>query len=299
MDKRKKITLILLIILTLIGSLFVLLATNMLMDDLFNKAVGFRSMTILVTLPAMSIAILFILAILYLIRTYKHSNSIKRITKLYLIIALVSSIFGIISSILGGTIVYDTFVGRNPFPGYLIIFLILNALILIGSISGLFLINKKLEDDKERIKINFLYVIKTIGWVLFIGLTLDKLGLFLSMPIYVYLKNLYITFPTYLYLLLPLFLGVIIVLFDLEILDKKKTFILGIVSLGINLILFNYTLIWGLIDTNFISSISQIYPIDRMTAMSIEFIIHFLAFSCVGAAILVISRPKNNKEKLD
>jgi len=293
MDKRKKITLILLIILTLIGSLFVLLATNMLMDDLFNKAVGFKSMTILVTIPAMSIGVLFILAILYLIRTYKHPNSIKRITKLYLIIALISSIFGIIGSILGGTIVYDTFVGRNPFPGYLIIFLILNALILIGSVTGLFLINKKLEDDKERIKINFLYVIKTIGWVLCIGLTLDKLGLFLSMPIYVYLKNLYITFPTYLYLLLPLFLGVIIILFDLEILDRKKTFILGIVSLGINLVLFNYTLIWGLIDTNFISSISQIYPIDRMTAMSIEFIIHFLAFIGVGAAILVISRPKN------
>ena len=298
MDKRKKITLILLIILTLIGSLFVLLATNMLMDDLFNKAVGFRSMTIFVTLPAMSIGILFILTILYLIRIYKHPNSIKRITKLYLIIALISSIFGIIGSILGGSIVYDTFVGRNPFPGYLIIFLILNALILVGSINGLFLINKKIKDDKERIKINFLYVIKTIGWVLFIGLTLDKLGLFLSMPIYVYLKNLYITFPTYLYLLLPLFLGVIIVLFDLGILDRKKTFILGIISLGINLILFNYTLIWGLIDTNFISSISQIYPIDRMTAMSIEFIIHFLAFSGVSAAILVISRPKNNKEKL-
>lgn len=281
-----------LVILTIIGSLFTLLASNMLMDDLFNKGVAFSNMTIFVSLPAVSVALIFLLGVLYLIRTYRHPECKKRITRTYLIIAMVFSFIGIVGAILGGTVTYHTFTGKNPFPGYLILFMILNILLLLSEGCALYLTIKKMKDDEGRIKINFLYVLKTIGWVLFIGLIFNRFGLFMGMPAYVYTRNLYLTFPTYLYLLLPLYLGVVIVLYNLEILSKKKTFILGTIGIAINIILFTYTVISGLNDTSYISSISQLYPIDRMASLPIEVLIHFVAYLGVGASIIVISLPK-------
>ena len=289
---KKYITLISLIVVALVGSLFVLLASNMLGDDLFNKGVSFSNMTILVSLPAVAIATMFVLGIFYLIRTYRHPDSKKRITRTYLVIAMVFAFIGVLTSILGGVITYKTFTGRNPFPGYLIIFLILNVLVLLCSCYAFFFCTKKMPEDKEKVKVNFVYVLKTIGWTLFIGLVLNRLGFFLTLPVYVYTRNLYVTFPTFLYLLVPAFLGTIIVLFDLGILNNKKTFILAIAALALNVGFFVYTAVNGLNDTAFISSISQIYPIDRMASMPVEFLIHFLAYTGVGIAIILISRKK-------
>ena len=293
---KKYITLISLIVLGLAGAMFTLLASNMLMDDLFNKGVSFSNMTIFVSLPAVSIAVMFILGIFYFVRTYRHPDSKKRITKTYLIIAMAFALLGAAGAILGGVVTYKTFTGANPFPGYLIIFLILNVLVLLCACYTFFFLIKKMPEDKERVKVNFVYVLKTIGWTLFIGLTLSRLGLFLGMPVYVYTRNLYQTFPVYLYLLLPVFLGTILVLFNLGILNKKKTFVMAICALALNVGLFVYTVINGLNDTSFISSISQIYPIDRMASLPVEIIIHFLAYTGVGIAILIVNKKKEIKE---
>lgn len=290
--RNKLYTSISLILLTVIGSLFTLLASNMLMDDLFNKGVAFSNMTIFVSLPAVSVAVTFLLGVLYLIRTYRHPDCRKRITRTYLIIAMVFSLIGVVGAILGGTVTYHTFTGKNPFPGYLILFMILNILLLLCEGCALYLTIKKMKDDEGKIKINFLYVLKTIGWVLFIGLVFNRFGLFMGMPVYVYTRNLYLTFPTYLYLLLPLYLGVVLVLYDLGNLSTKKTFIMGIVGIGINIVLFAYTVINGLNDTSYISSISQIYPIDRMASLPIEVLIHFVAYLGVSASIIVTSLSK-------
>lgn len=293
---KKYINLISLIVLTVIGSLFALLASNMLMDDLFNKGVSFSNMTIFVSLPAVSIAVMFVLGIFYFIRTYRHPDSKKRITKAYLIIAMVFALIGVIGSILGGIVTYKTFTGSNPFPGYLIIFMILNILVLLGACYTFFFLMKKMPEDKERIKVNFVYVLKTIGWTLFIGMVLTRLGLFLTMPVYVYTRNLYQTFPTFLYLLVPVFLGTIIVLFNLGILNKKKNFVMTICALTINVGLFIYTVVNGLNDTSYISSISQIYPIDRMASLPVEILIHFLTYTGVGIAILIVNKKKEIQE---
>ncbi len=295
---KKKYILISLGVTALIGSLFTVLATMMLADDLFNKGVSFANMTIVVSLPAVSVALLFLLATLYLIRTYKHPDCKKRILRLYLIIEAAFALIGLVGSILGGVFIYGTFTGSHPFPGYLIIFMILNILILGFCGCGLYCVFKRMPEDTGKVKINALYVLKTIGWVLFIGLVFNRLGLFLGMPTYVYLRNLNHTIPTYVYLLLPLYLGTVEVLFSLDIINKKKLFIMGIIGLGLDVLFFAYTMIQGLNSTAFISSISQIYPIDRMASFPIEFLLHFLAYAGVGAALLVSSRePKQKKEE--
>lgn len=291
---KKKYIIISLIVLTIVGSLFTVLATNMLADDLFNKGVSFSNMTIVVSLPAVAVALLFVLGVLYFIRTYKHPDCKKRILKLYLIIEGIFALIGLVGAILSGAIIYHTFVGSHPFPGYLIIFMILNILILGFCGCGLYCVFKRMPEDTGRVKITFLYVLKTIGWVLFIGLVFNRLGFFLGMPTYVYLRNLHHTIPTYLYLLLPLFLGVVQVLYIFDILNKKNLLIMSIIGLGLNVAFFLYTMISGLNSTAYISSISQIYPIDRMASLPIEFLLHFLAYLGVGAALLIqaLRKPK-------
>ena len=291
---KKKYLLIILAALLVVGSLFGVLASNMLFDDLFNKAVSFGSTTLIASLPAVSIAVLFILGVLYVIRTYRHPDCKKRIARCYLIIAAVFSLVGVITSILSGVTIYHTFVGTHPFAGYLIIFLILNVCAL-GCSCYLFLRVNKWPEDKERVHINFLYVLKTIGWVLFIGMVFNKFGLFLGSPIYIYWRSFYQTFPAYLHLLVPVALGVVLVLYNFEVLKKKQVRLASYILLGVNAVLFAYTVIMGLNDTAFVSNISQLMPISRMAALPIEIIIHFLAYTGVGIALLVIAREKKEK----
>ena len=288
---KKKYVLICLGVLAVLGALFTALASNMLFDDLFNKGVALANMTIVVSLPAVSVATMFVLGVLWIIRTYRHPDCKKRISRLYLIIAAVFGVIGLVGSILGGVLVYGTFTGTHPFAGYLIIFMILNILILGGCGYGLFYVFKKMPEDTGRVKVNAVYVLETIGWVLFIGMVFNRFGMFLGMPAYVYLRNLHHTIPTYIYLLLPLYLGVVEVLFKLEVIKRKQAFIMGIIGLGLDVLFFAYTVIQGLNSTAFISSISQIYPIDRMASLPIEILLHFLAFAGVGAAIMVVNRP--------
>ena len=294
---KKLYQLISLGVIAVVGSLFTLLASNMLFDDLFNKGVAFANCTLFVSLPAVSVAVMFVLGVLYLIRTYKHPDCKKRISRLYLIIAMSFTLIGVVGAVLGGTVVYGTFTGSNPFKGYLIIFMIINILLLIAGGVGLFFVLKKMPEDEGKVKINAAYVFKTIGWVLFIGMVFNRFGLFITMPVYVYARNLNHTIITYIYLLLPLFLGIVEVMYVYGLLKRKLFFILGIVGLGLNVLFFAYTVVQGLNSTAYISSISQIYPIDRMASLPIEILLHFLSFAGVAAAIMVQNRPQKEAKE--
>lgn len=291
MDKKRLI--VALIITTFVNAFVMMLASNMFIDDIFNIGVGFSRGTLFATLPAASIALFLVAMTLYLIRIYLHPDCKKRLSRLYLIYTIVFGAIGLVGAILAGVKVYGTFVGKNPFPGYLIIFMVLDVL-LIG--YGIYrLINlKKMTDDTGRIKVNFPYVMKTIGWFLFISLLANRLGTFLSMPSYVYLRNFHLTFPFYLWLLVPTYLGVIKVLKITDVIDCKKTLILAFIGLGCNVVLFAYTVIVGLNDTGFVSSLSQALPLERMAAKPVEIPIHFLAN--VGVFVALLLNAKKAKE---
>ena len=289
---KKKYLVLSLALIAVVGSLFFALGSNMFFDDIFNIQVGFGGSTLVASLPSISVALFFVIAILYVLRMYKHRDCQKRLSRLYLIITLVLGSVGLLGAILAGATVYHTFVGDHPFAGYLIIFMILDVLLIGGAITGLVFL-KKMPEDEGKIKITFKYVMKTIGWFLFICIVLNRFGMFLGLPTYVYTRNLYQTFPTYLWMLLPLFLGVLEVLYILGILDRKKLFILAIVGLGLNVCFFGYTAVMGINDTAFISSLSQIYPLERMASKPLEILIHLLSYVGVGIALLI----QNKKPK--
>ena len=286
MLNNKKYIIISLAVLAVVGSLFVAFASNMFFGDIINIAAGMTHSTLFVTLPAIGVALSLMLATLYVVRVYKHPDCVKKISKLYAILLIAFNTIGFLGCILSAVIVYGTLVGNSPFPGYLIIFMLLNLLLLAAGVVGLIFL-KKLKDDEGKVKVNFLYGLKTAGWVFFILLAYNRFGTLLVSPSFVYLRNLYMTFPFYIWQLVPMFLGVVQVLYILGILDNKKVFLMAIIGIGVNVALFAYVAIMGLTNSAFVASLSQSLPLERMAAKPMEVLIHMLAEAGVGAALLV------------
>ena len=97
------------------------------------------------------------------------------------------------------------------------------------------------------------------------------------------------------FILTPMYLGVVEVLYILEVVDKKKLFLFGIIGAGVNVALFAYTAIIGIQDTAFIASLSQTMPVERMTSKPLEMLIHLLAYLGM-AAVMIVQAKKKEKE---
>ena len=294
LDARKKYIILTLAVATVLGALFTVLASNMFFADIINISAGFANATITVSLPAIAVSMTLTIIVLWVLRTYKHPDCFKRISKLYLIIVIALNGLGVLGCILSAIIVYGNLFADRPFPGYLVIFLLLNLAIIGGAVFGLLKL-KKVKEDEGRVKINFLYVLKTIGWFLFIVMVFNRLGTLFGMPTYVYLRNLYKTFPFYINLLAPLGLGVLEVLYILGLLKGKKLLIGACAVSGCMLVLWIYTAIMGMNDTTFISSLSQAMPLERMASKPLEMLIQLLSYLGVGA-VLVVQAVKGPKE---
>lgn len=275
-----------LLCLTIVGALVVLLASNFFFTDVANKDVGLANSTVLVTFPAGALAITFALAIFYFIRTYKHPDCVKRISRLYLILVIVFNALALVANIIGSIKEYGSLISENPFPGYSLIFLILEVLLIGGAIFGLIKV-KAMKDDEGKVKISVGYVFKTIGWFLFIMLMLNRFGNFLFSPFYIYWRTFYKTFPFYLFLLVPLYLGIVEIMHIFKMADRKKMFILTFVGYGLTVILFTYSALMGINDTGFISALSEAMPLERLASMPMEILIHALAYLGVSTALLV------------
>ena len=289
---KTKYQIIALCVATILGALFTMLASNMFFYDVIHFGAGLGNSALLVTVPAISVAMFFVLVVFYLIRTHKHPDCQKRILRCYSVILMALAFLGIVGDIVGSITVYGTFVGAHPFPGYSIIFLVLNlCLAALGVLA--FLKAKKMPADEGRVKINFPYVMKTIGWFLFICMAFNRFGTCLGSPAFIYWRNFGQTFPFYLYLLMPIFLGVLEVGHVYGWFKGKQLFVMTLVALGLNVVFFAYIAIMGVNDTGFISSLSQAMPLERMASKPVELPIHFLSYLGVAVALLI----QNKKPK--
>ena len=294
----KKKTIIALIILALVGSLFAALATNMLMSDMANKSASTTYNTLFASLGSATIAAAYVVACLFVFRSYLRPQYAKRMATVYMIIFACLGFIGTISLILNSVLNYHSLVAPYPFKGYTIIFLILNVLLLAGPIVCYFLYVRKMEPDQERFKFKFLYVLKTIGYFLFICLAFNRFGMFLISPIYIHWRTLFKTFPFYLFLLVPMFILVVKVLLYFDIIKTKKFKVAFIsIALGLTVVLAGAYIVLGIVDTAVISAISPALPLERLATMPIETIIHLLA--CLGMTIPCLVILFKNKEAIE
>lgn len=285
---NKKLTFAALLAITLLGSLFTALGSNMFFSDVVNKDSHMIN-GLMVTMPALMFACLFPVMFLFVIRFYLRPKTLKRLARLYLIIAVSLSGIGFICSILSGVLYYHSFVKPYPFSGYLIIFMILHLLV-IGCAVYAFIRLRKLPEDEEKFKVGPKHVFKTIGWFLFFCLTLNRLGMFIASPMYIHWRTFYMTFPFYLFLLVPVFIGTVKILTMLEMIPSKKLrIILDSSALGVAVVLFAVIVVLALHDTVFISATSPAMPLERLASMPIESFIHIASYIAVGTILLVQS----------
>ena len=285
----KKFVMISLALIAVFGSLLTFYASNLFFSDVSNFGSG--SPTLFVTFPAMLLGAMLIAATLFIVRLYNRPENRKALSKLYLIIAAVLAFLGVVFAVLGGVVNYRGNFVSYPFPGYLIIMLVIHVLALAASIFAFIKYVKPMPEDAEKFKGGVKHVFHTIGLFLLIALAFNRFGAFLLMPIYVQWSSFYMTFVYYLFLLIPMALLVIKVL---GILGYKPLFVPTVVVAALAVVLFAITALIGINDSAFISAVSAAAPLERLGSMPMEILIHFCAY--LGVSIYYIIKEVKAKK---
>lgn len=293
---KRSTTLCILIVLGVIGSLVTILASSMFISDIGNFGSGLMRTTMLATFPALTVGLSLDALFLYVLRLYKRPKTFKKLTKWYAILWICSSAVGLITSILSAILIYRSLVRDYPFPGYLIIAIILHTLTIAGCVFLLLKLSKR-PDDEEEFKIKPSYAFSSLGWFLFIALCFNRIGALLGAPVYIQWRTLGLTFPFYLFLAIPILVGGVKVLIELGYLSNKKTRLaLIIVGIAVNVILFAAVAILGTQSTLFVSAVSPVMGLERLASKPVEIIIHFPALLAVSIIMLVQTIKAKNAE---
>ena len=281
----KKFSLIALAIIAVLGSLVTIYACNLFFTDVPYFGPNIMDTAIFASFSAMFFGAYFVMAALYLCRAYLRPKTIKRLSSTYLKITIVLSALGFIFALLAGLVNYGTLLSKYPFPGFVIIAMVLHLLVLAASIFAMIKYVKPLPEDEEKFKVTAKHVFFTLGWFLFVALAFNRFGAFLTMPMYVELRNFYQTVFFYLFLLVPM---AILVKKAFDVFELKlNRFIYVIIFFAVNLVLFLIVVIFGLSDTTFVSSLSPAMPLERLAAKPVEIIIHFASQFGISLAWLI------------
>ena len=270
----KKFSLIALPIIAVLGSLIAFAASNIFFTDVPYFGPHIMDTAIFVSFTAILFGAYFVMGAMYIVRSYLKPNIRKKMSKTYLRTTMVLAGLGFIFAILAGVINYGgNFAASAPFPGFIILMMVAHLLVLGGAIFAYLKPVKAMPEDTEQFKVGPKHVFFTMGWFLFTALAFNRFGAFLTMPLYVELRNFHLTFLFYLFLLVPMAILVKKVFDVYEI--KFNKFVYVIILFAINLALFIAVAIIGMNDTTFVSSLSPAMPLERLAAKPVEIIIHF------------------------
>ena len=292
-NMSKKFSLIALAIIAVLGSLVTIYACNLFFTDVPYFCPNIMDTAIFASFSAMFFGAYFVMGALYICRAHLRPKTIKRLSSTYLKITIVLSALGFIFALLAGLVNYGTLLSKYPFPGFVIIAMILHLLVLAASIFAMVKYVKPMPEDEEKFKVGAKHVFFTLGWFLFVALAFNRFGAFLTMPIYVELRNFYQTIFFYLFLLVPMAILVKKVFDVFEL--KLNRFLYVVIVASINLFLFVVVVIIGMSDTTFVSSLSPAMPLERLAAKPVEIIIHFASqFGILLAWLIREIKAKKN-----
>ena len=270
----KKFSLIALAIIAVLGSLVAFAASNLFFTDVPYFGPNIMDTALFASFTVLLFGAYFVMGPMYIVRSYLKPNIRKRMSKTYLKTTIVLAGLGFIFAILAGVINYKgNFLAPYPFPGFIIVMMVAHLLVLGGAIFALVKPVKALPEDTEQFKVGAKHVFFSMGWFLFVALAFNRFGAFLTMPMYVELRNFHLTFLFYLFLLVPMAILVKKVFDVYEV--KFNKFVYVIALFAVNLVLFVAVAIIGMNDTTFVSSLSPAMPLERLAAKPVEIIIHF------------------------
>ena len=270
----KKFSLIALAIIAVLGSLVAFAASNLFFTDVPYFGPNIMDTALFASFTVLLFGAYFVMGPMYIVRSYLKPNIRKRMSKTYLKTTIVLAGLGFVFAILAGVINYKgNFLAPYPFPGFIIVMMVAHLLVLGGAIFALVKPVKALPEDTEQFKVGAKHVFFSMGWFLFVALAFNRFGAFLTMPMYVELRNFHLTFLFYLFLLVPMAIIVKKVFDVYEV--KFNKFVYVIALFAVNLVLFVAVAIIGMNDTTFVSSLSPAMPLERLAAKPVEIIIHF------------------------
>ena len=270
----KKFSLIALAIIAVLGSLVAFAASNLFFTDVPYFGPNIMDTALFASFTVLLFGAYFVMGSMYIVRSYLKPNIRKRMSKTYLKTTMVLAGLGFVFAILAGVINYKgNFLAPYPFPGFIIVMMVAHLLVLGGAIFALVKPVKALPEDTEQFKVGAKHVFFSMGWFLFVALAFNRFGAFLTMPMYVELRNFHLTFLFYLFLLVPMAILVKKVFDVYEV--KFNKFVYVIALFAVNLVLFVAVAIIGMNDTTFVSSLSPAMPLERLAAKPVEIIIHF------------------------
>lgn len=285
-----------LLILFIVGSIIVYYSMNMVFADVANVGAGFDKTTILVTFPGLMLSFVFVLAILFVIKANIRPKSIKRMSKTYLIILFSFSLVALVTAILGGIIHYGSILAPYPFAGYLLISIIVSSLLMIVAPLQYFLVLPKLKDDEEPFKVTIKHVVYNTGIIFYLLIAMFSFGGFLYSFNCMEWRILYKTFPFYLSLAVPIVYFAYLLIKKLGMFKESKVpLVLAIVYLALTVVLQGTTMILGFLDTEVISAISPLMPLERLAAMPITIILHTVIFLATGIFAFIKEIKANKK----
>ena len=287
----KKFLVISLAIIAVIGSIWTFYASNMFFSDVSNFGAGFMNTTLFVSLTGMLCGAMLVAAPLFIVRFYQRPNSRKVLCRNYLFIAIALAAFGLIFAVLGGVVNYRGNFVKYPFPGYLIIMIVLHLAVLVGSAVVLFKKVLKMPEDTEKYKVTVKHVFHTLGLYLLIALAFNRFGAFLLMPVYCQFSTLYKTFVYYLFLLVPMVILAIKLMRILEV--GKNRFLMSLITLIVTTGLMVAILLLGKSDSSFVSAVSAAAPLERLGSMPMELLIHFLTYLGVSIYYIILEKRQN------
>ena len=282
---------ILLIVLGIIGSIATFYGLNLLFSDMANMFMASITIDLVSSLPGFIISLDFILASIYVLRYVRRPEYKKRMTLLYCIILAVFSLIGIISTILSGVLVYHSLLAPYPFAGYMIICLILHILLLGGACCGFIMARKHMQDDPEKRKMRVGYVCYTITLFMLFQFTYYRLGAVLLSPLFLQWRTLYLTWPFYLAMLIPagVLVHTILYTFDVYRAHQRAGIIHAAICEGLCIALCLTVVLIGMNNTQFISAISPVLPLERLASLPIDTIVFILFMNGFGIFELIYS----------
>lgn len=269
MSRKKELTII--AIVAILGSMACFFGMNLVLSDVANMFYMSLTKDILSSLPMFFIALQFVAFALGLVRYYARPWYKKAQMKVYSIILLAFSVVGIVTSILTRVMIYSSLLVPYPFAFAQVIFLVWHIAVFVLCVVSLKKISA-MPDDLKKHKKTIWYVLYNIVLCLFIFFSFNRMGAALLMGTYAQVRTLYLTFPLYIMLILPMARLIVAMAFRFGVKKEstKGLLIYSVVILVVGIACGIYMIKFGLANTTYLAAVSPAMPIERLITMPID-----------------------------
>jgi len=296
---KKKTAILLLIGIALVGQIVNFYATNLLLGSIPALTYGVVELELLAAIPAFILALDLTMGMMTVGRLYRYPRHKKEYVMRNGRILCIFSAIGLIASVMCGTVLYGSFLAPYPFPGYTLLGILIHGALLGYSLYSLPRWKKSIPEDPPSHDKTAQLILRTFLLPILIFIAQNRGGALLWSVTYLHLPTLYMTYPFYLSLLLPLAL-----LFHAELFEfgfyrtrPKRAIRNTVILMVITVVSCTAVILEGISNTRFISVISPALGIERLITMPVDTVIHFILCLLLSVWLLLYSLRKYRESK--